>query len=179
MKKRLLLHLIILVLALTVLPHCGGGGGGGGGNNNNNSGGPTTAVLTLSAAITGIMPPNTTIDGYDVTITLPAGVTINSTTPPSIDGSVLTYTGGSAGTNIAGSYAPAAGGTPGTAKIIVANANGISAGEFCKVTCNIPAGSNPSFAQPTFAVSGLVTSPSVSTVDLTGVVTMTVTAVIK
>ncbi len=176
MKKRLLLNLIILVLSLTILPNCGGGGGGGG---NNGGGGPTTAVLTLSAAITGIIQPNTIVNGYDVTITLPAGVTINSTTPPTIDSSVLTYTGGSTGTDIAGSYAPEAGGTPGTAKIIVANANGISAGQFCTVTCNIPAGSNPSFAQPTFAVSGLVTSPSVSTVDLTGVMTMTMTAVIK
>jgi hypothetical protein len=159
MKKRLLLNLIILVLALTVLPHCGGGGGGGSTGNS----GPTTAVITLSTTLTDVLPVNTIINGYDVTITLPAGVTVKSTdtssNPQPVDSSVLTATSVAAGSSIAGAYSPAAGGTPGTVKILIVNGSGISAGEFCKVTCNIAAGYHPSasdFAQSAFAASGLV-----------------------
>ncbi len=185
MKKRLLLNLIILLLSLTVLPNCGGGGGGG----STGPSGPTTAVLTLSTTLTGVMPVNTMITGYDVTITLPAGVTIKSsttgTTPELIDSAVLTASGVAAGSSIIGAYAPATGGTPGTVTIAVANANGFSTGEFCTLTGNIAAGYNPSasdFPQPTFTASGLYTDPTtsaVSTVDLTGLLTMTGTAVIK
>ncbi len=180
MKKRLLVNIMMLVLAVTVLPHCGGGGGGGG---DNNSGGPTTVVLTLSTALTGLPSnPNTILTGYDITITLPTGVTVKSTTPPETDNSVLTFTGtaGLSTTSIIGHYTPAAGGTPGTVEIYIANGSGIGTnGALCTVTCDIPAGSNPSFTQPTFVADGLVTSPSVSTVDLTGLITMTANAVIK
>lgn len=178
MKTKSLLNLIMIVGALTILPHCGGGGGGG------NTPQSATAVLTLSTTVNGVMPANTIITGYDVTITLPAGVTVKSTTPPQTDSSVVTATGVAAGpaTTIAGVYAPAAGATPGKVRFIIANQSGFSAGEFCKVTCDIAAGFNPSasaFTQPTFAASGLVTSPTTSTVDLTGLMTMTETAVIQ
>ena len=181
MKTKSLLNLLMIVGALTILPHCGGGGGGGG---NNTPAQPTTAVLTLSTTVNGVIPANTIITGYDVTITLPAGVTVKSTAPPQTDSGVVTATGVAAGssTTIAGVYAPAAGATPGKVRFIVANGSGFSSGEFCKVTCDIAAGSNPSasdFTLPTFAASGLVTSPTTSTVDLTGQMTMTETAVIQ
>ncbi len=186
MKKRLLLHLIIIVLALTVLPHCGGGGGGGGGdNNNNNSGGPTTAVLTLSTTLIGVPPnPSTIITDYDVTITLPAGVTVKSQTLPVTDSSVLTFTGtaGLSATSIIGHYTPAAGGTPGTVEVYIVNGSGIGTGALCTVTCDIAAGSHPTasdFSQTTNAVGGLVTSPTNSTVNLNGLIAMTGTVVIK
>lgn len=181
MKTKSLLNLLMIVGALTILPHCGGGGGGGG----NTPAQPTTAVLTLSTTVNGVIPANTIITGYDVTIILPAGVTVKSTTPPQTDSGVVTATGVAAGssTTIAGVYAPAAGATLGKVRFIVANGSGFSAGEFCKVTCDIAAGSTPpsasDFTQPTFAASGLVTSPTTSTVDLTGLMTMTETAVIQ
>ncbi len=193
MKKRLLLNLIILVLALTVLPHCGGGGGGG----NTGPSGPTTAVLTLSTALTptGVIPPNITINGYDVTITLPAGVTVKTSTSGGIDSSVLTASGVATGSAIGGDYAPAVGGTPGTVKIIVGSSsiNGFGVGEFCKLTCDIAAGSNPSasdFTQATFAAGGYVhthlgypddtvTDTKLTDFNLTDQLSLTATAVIK
>jgi hypothetical protein len=181
MKKKSLLSMLMLVGALITLPNCGGGGGGGGTPAPVQ---PTTAVLTLSTTVNGVMPANTIITGYDVTITLPAGVTVKSTTPPQTDSGVVTATGVAAGssTTIAGVYAAAAGATPGKVRFIIANGSGFSAGEFCKVTCDIAAGYNPSasaFTQPTFAASGLVTSPTTSTVDLTGQMTLTGTAVVN
>ncbi len=173
MKKRLLLNLIMLALALAILPHCGGGGGG-----SNGPSGPTTAVLTLSTALTptGVMPQNTVITDYNVTITLPAGVTLKSTNTPTVDSSVLVASGAAAGSDIIGTYTPAAGGTPGTVDIYVANGSGFSYGEFCKLTCTIAAGYNPSasdFTETSFSAGGLVTSPSLSTVPLTGILTLT------
>jgi len=182
MKKISLINLLILVLALTTLPHCGGGGGGGGPAPVPQ---PTTAVLTLSTAISGVLPPNTIITGYEATIALPAGVTVSSTTnAPQTDNGVVVAAGAgaAAGTQIIGDYTPAAGAAPGTVRIVIVNQNGFSAGEFCTVTCNIAAGLNISaseFAQPTFVANGLVTSPSPSTVDLTSVMSLTQSAVVK
>ncbi len=179
MKKRLLLNLIILVLALLILPHCGGGGGGG---NNPGPSGPTTAALTLSTTLTGSLPANETINGYSVTVTLPAGVTVKSTNPPQIDDSVLTASGAAAGSLIAGDYAPAIVGTPAKATIIIANTNSISPGEFCKVTCTIASG-NPSasdFQQYTFVAKGYVHThfgfpdDIITDIDLTNLLSLTV-----
>jgi hypothetical protein len=170
MNSKSLLSLLALVFALTALPHCGGGGGGGGGAAVAPR--PTTAVLNLSTANPGGLPANTIITGYDVTITLPAGVTVKSTTPPEVDDGVATVTGAAAaapGSSIAAVYSPAAGVDPAKVRIIIANGNGFSAGAFCKITCNIDAGSAPSkadFAKPTLAASGY-NSNSDSTVDLT------------
>jgi hypothetical protein len=182
MKMKSLLSLLMLVGALIILPQCGGGGGGNGG------GTPTTAVLTLSTSVTGAIPATTTINGYDVTITLPAGVTVKSTTPPQTDSGVVTATGAGAGSSIAGAYAPAAGATPGKVRIIIANENGLSAGEFCKVTCDIAAGYNPSssdFLQPTFIAGGYVHThlgfpdDSITDTDLTGQLSLAALAVIQ
>jgi hypothetical protein len=183
MKKISLSSLLIFALALTTLSACGGGGGGG--SSSPPPFQPTTAVLTLST--TGTIPANTIIAGYDVTITLPAGVTVKSATPPVIDNGVLvgTVNGAAAGISLNAGYSPATGGIPGKVHIIVASSdvNGINAGEFSKVNCDITAG-NPTasvFQQPTFTVSGLdVTDPlHPTTVDLTGQLSLTESAVIN
>src|SRR5512144_3040812 len=105
MKK--ILNLLILALALTTFSACGGGGGGG----SNPTPQPTTAVLTLSTAVIGTIPAPTVITGYDVTITLPAGVTVKSSTPPQTDNGVVVGSGNGAvaGTRNAASYLPATG----------------------------------------------------------------------
>ena len=109
MKKKSLLNLLMLAGALTILPYCGGGGGGNTPPPQQN----TSAVLTLSTAITGTFPPSTTINGYDVTITLPAGVTVNAS-PDSgnpaiqdVSPTVLTATGSASGAIINGIYTAA------------------------------------------------------------------------
>lgn len=177
MKKISLSSLLIFVLALTTLSACSGGGGGGGTPPQ-----PTTAVLTLSTAVTGTIPPPTVIAGYDVTITLPTGVTVKSTTPPQTDADVVV---GIVNGAVAGaSYSPA----PGKMHIIILSPKGNgfnSAGEFCKVNCDIAAGHYPTSTdfqqQPTFKAIGLddPNAGKPSTVDLTGQLSMKVTAVIN
>jgi hypothetical protein len=173
MKKISLSSLLIFALALTTFSACGGGGGGG--SSTPPPFQPTTAVLTLSTAVTGTIPANTTINGYDVTINLPAGVTVRSTTA----------TGAAAGAAITSA------GTTGKVRIVIANASGFSAGEFSTMNCDIAPGSYPTasdFHQLTFNVppnppdgggaSGWDNNTS-STVDLTNDLSLTATAVIN
>jgi hypothetical protein len=180
MKKTSPSSLLIFALALTTLSACGGGGGG-----SSTPPQPTTAVLTLSTAVTGTIAP-AVIAGYDVTITLPAGVTVKSTTPPQTDAGVVvgTVNGAVAGTYSIASYLPATG----KVRIIFISpkGNGFSgAGEFCKVNCDIAAGYHPTAAdfqqQPTFKAGGLndPKAATPSTIDLTGKLSMTVTAAIN
>jgi hypothetical protein len=182
MKKISLSGFLTFALALTTLSACGGGGGGGSSTPPQS----TTAVLTLSSAVTGSIPAPTVITGYDVTITLPAGVTVKSTTPPQADASVVvgTVNGASVGTSYIASYSPATG----KVHIIIVSpkGNGFNgAGEFCKVNCDIAAGGHLTAAdfqqQPTFKAGGLNDPNAVkpSTVDLTGQLSMTVTAAIN
>lgn len=177
MKKISLLSLLILALMLTTLAACGGGGGGSSPSNGDSHGvtNPTKAVLTFSTAVTGTMPANTIITGYDLQFSLPAGVTVKSTTPPVTDAGVVTASGNAAGSSITAVYAPATAGVPGKVRILVASANGFPAGEFSKATCDIAAGTVPTtadFPQPTLAVSGYNTSTN-TTVDLSGQISST------
>jgi hypothetical protein len=170
MKRISLSSLLILALSLTILTACGGGGGGGTPQFQ-----PTTAVFTLSTAVTGTIPANTSINGYDVTINLPAGVTVNSTTA----------TGAAAGASIISA------GTTGKVRIVIASASGFSAGTFSMVNCSIAPGSYPTasdFPQPTFNVppnqpggggaSGWNNNTS-STVNLTGNLSLKGAAVVN
>ena len=176
MKKISLSSLPIFALALTILSACSGGGGSG------TQPQPTTAVLTLATEVTGTIPAPTVIAGYDVTITLPTGVTVKSTTPPQADAGVVVETVSGA---IAGaSYSQATG----KVHIIILSpkGNGFNgAGEFCKVNCDIAAGHYPTSTdfqqQPTFKAIGLddPNAGKPSTVNLTGQLSMKVTAVIN
>jgi len=168
----------MLAVALVVLAHCGGGGDGDGITIVQ----PTTAVLTLATAVTGALPANTIINGYDVTISLPAGVTVKSTTvPPQTDDGVVTASGAATGSSIVAVYSAATSTLPAKVRILIVKDSGFSAGEFGKVNCDIAAGHYPiaaDFQQPTFAVGGWNTATS-STVDLTGQLSMTASAVIN
>ncbi len=183
MKTMSLSSLLIFALALTTLSACSGGGGGGGSSTQPQ---PATAVLTLSTAVTGTLPAPAVIAGYDVTITLPAGVTVKSTTQPQTDAGVVvgTVNGAVAGTYSVASYSPATG----KVRIIVVSPKGngfTGAGEFCKVYCDIAAGHYPTATdfqqQPAFKAVGL-DNPNAgkpSTVDLTQQLSMTVAAAIN
>jgi hypothetical protein len=177
MRKISLSSLMISALILSVISACGGGGGGGGGGIPQ----PTTAALTLSTAVTGTIPAGTTVNSYDVTVTLPAGVTVKSANPPETDAGVVTASGNALGATITGVYTAATGTFPGTVKIFVASASGFDAGEFCKVNGDIAAGYHPTasdFTQPTLDdATGI--DASVSTVILTGELSLTSTVVIN
>jgi hypothetical protein len=183
MKKIFLSSLLIFALTLTMLSACGGGGGG---SSSPPPFQPTTAVLTLSTAVTGTIPANTTINGYDVTITLPAGVTVKSTTPPQTDAGVVTdYP---VGASMVAAYSAATGTIPGKVRILIAKDDGYYAGEFGKVNCDIAAGHTPTesdFQQITFSAHGYLHThlgypdDMVSDVDLTSELSLTATAVIN
>jgi hypothetical protein len=181
MKRTSRTGLLISALSLVVLAACGGGGGGGAPQPKQ----PTTAVLTLKTALTGALPANTIVAGYDVWITLPEGVTVRSTaSPPQTDNGVITPTDSS--TSVTAIYQPASGGTPATVHVIAAtaNADGFAPGAFSDVHCDITAGSYPqasSFPQPSFEASFFdVVSQSTNTTLVTGqVLSLTTTAVIN
>lgn len=181
MKKISLSSVLMCALVLTVLSACGGGGGDAGITVQQ----PTTAVITL--ATTGTIPANTIITGYDVLISLPAGVTVKSTTaPPQTDVGVVTATGAAAvGSSVIAVYSAATGTLSGTVRILIAaNTDGFSAGEFSKVICDIAAGHYPKitdFPVQMFVASGLNISDPIhpSTVDLTNNLTLTSTVAIN
>jgi len=113
----------------------------------------TTAVLTLSTTITGSIPSGTTINSYDVTIPLPDGVTVSSTTnPPLTDAAVVTTINSAVGSLVAAVYSAATGTRAALVKIHIASGTGFSAGAFSTVTCAIKAGTDPQasdFTAPT------------------------------
>lgn len=183
MKRLSLFILLMLISTFAILSACGGGGGGGGAGVTAQQ--PTTAVIKLSTAVNGTMPANTIITGYDVLITLPAGVTVKSTTaPPQTNNGVVTATGAAAGSNIAAVYSAATSTVSGTVRVLIlANPNnsGFSAGEFATVNCDIAAGHFPGtadFPKPTFAASGYDTNLN-SNVDITNDLTLTSTVAIN
>jgi hypothetical protein len=141
MKKKSLLNWLMIVGTLMILPHCGGGGGGSGPTPPP----PATAVLTLSTSITGSIPSSTTINGYDVTITLPAGVTVKAS-PDGVNPSILMVDPGvitaTSSASVLASYTAAFGGIPAKVKLNLVSASGLSAGDFCTVTCDIAAGTS-------------------------------------
>ncbi len=182
MKKISLRSALLMSLALVLLSACSGGGGGGVTVTQ-----PTTAILTLASSVTGSIPADTIIAGYQVTIDLPAGVSVKSSNPPQVDADVVTLSSAAAGAGVMASYTQSTGSLPGQLKIILAStqSTGFTAGELGKVNCDIAAGFYPvvsDFTQPSFVVSGLKTDPTgsvISTVDLTGQMSLAVTAEIK
>jgi hypothetical protein len=189
MKKISLWYILILSLTISFFSACGAGGG----RSSVTVAQPTTAVLTFSTAVTGTIPSSTIITGYDVTITLPAGVTVKASpdlvNPSKLvtDSGVVTATDSAPESKVMtlGIYTAATETTMGKVQIFVFRANsngdGISVGDFSQITCNIAAGYYPAasdFPMPTFQATGLVT-PTNFTVDLTGQLALTVTAVIN
>lgn len=176
MKKISLSTLLILALGLTMLSACGGDSSSAPMPSQ-----PTKAVLTLSTAVTGSIPDGTTINSYNVTITLPAGVTVKSTAnPPETDAGVVTAAGMASGALISGVYTAATDTSPGTVKVYVASANGIAPGVFCKVKCNLAAGSHPKASDfsPLTLDDATGMDASLSTVILTGELSLTATAAV-
>lgn len=129
----------------------------------------TTAVITLSTAVIGMIPSGTTINSYDVTVPLPDGVTVRSTTnPPITDYGVVTATGSASESLVVAVYTASTSTQAGAVKIHIVSVAGISAGDFCIVTCDIAAGNHPtqsSFAPPTLDVATGYDSTTSSTVS--------------
>jgi hypothetical protein len=176
MKRILLRTIPIVVLAVMILGACGNS------KKDTSPVQPTKAVITLSTAITSSLPADTIITGYDLTFTLPEGVTIKSSSPPVADAAVVVASGMAAGSSITGVYSATTGSTPGTLRILVASANGFNAGSFSTVTCDIAPGTFPvrsDFDQPlSFSASGYNTTTD-TTVSLVSYLSLTATVKIQ
>jgi len=104
--------------------------------------------MTLSTAVTGSIPVGTTINGYEVTVELPSGVTVLTKPAPNSSETgpgVVTASGEATGAYIIGHYTAATGTLPGTVKIVVIKVNpvdgtGFNTGEFCKLSVAVAAG---------------------------------------
>ena len=177
MKKTSLSILLIAALGLAMLSACGGSSS----STPQPRFQPTTAVLTLSTTATSTIPVGTTINSYIATIPLPPGVTVKTIPGSSETGTgVVTASASATGALISGLYTAATGTFPGTVKVYMISAAGLTAGDFCIVNADIPAGYYPtasSFAAPTLDdATGLDSVPN--TVILTGQLSLSATAVV-
>jgi hypothetical protein len=130
------------LLSLAAALHgCGGG----------RSDQPATAVLKLSTQ--GSVAAQS-IQGVELTITLPAGVTVAAGSTGKPDDGVLAPSGVAAGgsVSVAGRYTAATSSTPGTVRLVLLKTAGFDAGEFAMVTCSIAPGSAPRSAD--FGLAG-------------------------
>ena len=133
-QKEKLLAVSPFLFLLLFLCSCSGGGGGGGsavGNNNTQ-----TSSITMSTA--GTLATGTQIGGIQVTLALPPGVTVKSTTnPPETDAGVVTVSGIATGAyaDLIAVYTAATNTKPGGISAQIVNANGFSVGKFATVTC--------------------------------------------
>jgi len=151
----------VFIIAVMAMLGCGGGGGGGVTQ-------PTTATLKLLSQ----GPAGTKIRGVEVTVVLPPGVTVKSTSLPATDPGVVVLSGATATAaftaanagllNPTSIYTPATATAPGTVKILIPSAADFDLGEYVTVNAVIAAGSFPVAAD--FALTGF------SAVDLNGAV---------
>jgi hypothetical protein len=166
MKMRLVSKAVVTLAAMTLFG-CGGGGGGGTASvgtppgNGTPSGNETptvvfkAGVLTIGTASTPPLPTGTTINGIDMTITLPAGVSVKAdAVSGAADPTILVLSGAAAAlpnTLASGKYDK----TANTLHVIIANVQpGFAAGEFMQVNFDgFPAGT-ATFAVALNQVSG-------------------------
>ena len=175
-SKQALMSFLVALVVSCFLVGCGNGGGGGG-----TAATSKTALVTLSSSVKGIVPTGTLITGYDVTLTLPAGVTVLTAKPPEADAGVVTTAGSAVDTLHAAVFTPATKSTPGTIRIQMVSQTGFSAGVIVTINCNIVGSSTAGetdFHQVIFSASGFDTLTS-STVDLTSQLSLTTKAVIN
>lgn len=141
---------------------------------------PASAVVKLSTGVSGSMPAGTTIIGYDVTVTLPDGVTVKSSSPPETDDGVVAATGEGSGSIVIATYTAATASDHGRIRVQLANGNGMSAGEFCTITCELEAGADPfssDFGVTKFYADGL--DADNTTVDLTTQLSVTAAVTVQ
>lgn len=156
MKIRHLAKFAFAAFTMLAIFGCGGGGGGDG----TTPAGPT-AVLTLA------LPTGTVIGGVDVTVNLPAGVTVKANSSGVPDTGIVVVSGAATGGFVGAKYTAATGSAPGQIKIAVIKADGFNGGEFVTVNCDF-SGDPPA--------AGGFTVAALSVVDLNGVTISGLTA---
>jgi hypothetical protein len=150
MKKILVSALPLLLLTLFMLNGCAAKSDNGTVAANGNNGGtgavqPTKAVLTLSTH--GTVPPTTQIGGIQLTVTLPAGVSIKASPSASnaqvmmANADVVKTTGVAMGAEVVQATFSAT--AMSTLSVMIGKSGGFAAGDFAVLNCDIAAGSNP------------------------------------
>ncbi|MDH4163771.1 MAG: hypothetical protein OEW15_13960 [Nitrospirota bacterium] len=151
-------------MSLTMAAACGGGGGGGGGGGNT---APTTAIVTL--ATSGTLPAG--VDGIgaiDITLALPAGVTVAATNQVT-DSGVVTASGTATGAIAFGTYTAATTTIPATVRVMItsSSAGGFGTGEFATVNCILngtsPADADFTVLAESFQAVGIIVSTNSTT----------------
>jgi len=137
-----------ILCVVTMMNSCGRNGGDAG------SPAATPAAATVKLNFSGTTP----VYGIVATVVLPAGVTLKSTAnPPQTDSEVVIASGATVtNTLVAATYTAATNSSAAAARVVIVNANGFSAGEFCTVNADIAAGSAPTasdFTLENFAAS--------------------------
>ncbi len=178
MKRISLRSLAICLFGLFLVSACGGGGGGSAVALPPAA--QPVAIVTMSTAVTGTIPAGTTINGYEVTMTLPADVTCKSTAGQT-DPGVVTVIGQAAGSLATGVYTAATASQRGTVTVTIVSGTGFGAGAFCTVQCELANGVQPTAAdfKPLVldAATGLVSGTT--TTNLTSQLTVTASVVIQ
>jgi len=159
MKKiAMLFYVLIVYSAMALISGCGGGGSG-----SSPPAQPTTAVVKLSTS--GTLASGTLIGGIDITLVLPAGVTVKSTTPPQTDAGVVIPSGVAGGSlSPIDVYSAATSTLPGNVRVVLLSVAGFGTGEFATVNCDIAAGNFPTasgFSLVNFSVIS-ATGPDIS-----------------
>jgi hypothetical protein len=110
-----------------------------------------TVVLALSTQGSAAAH---SIRGVEVTISLPAGVTVAADGSGTPSEGALAASGGAAGgaVALAGHYTAASASAPATVTLVLVKTSGFDAGEFARVTCDLAGGTAPEAAR--FGLSG-------------------------
>jgi len=133
MSRHLLRRVVLLLTVSFAMFGCGGGGGAAGGG-----GGVAATKAVLTVSLQGTLAAGTSIGGVDVTVTLPAGVTakVKAGTVETADG-VVVASGNGIGSTVLANYTAATATAPGTIRIGLINASGITAGEMLTLNLDI------------------------------------------
>jgi hypothetical protein len=146
------LIITILFLAVTALSGCSSGK-----NGDKTAAAPPLAAATVTAGILklGTAGAPNLIGGIDLTVDLPAGVSVEADpkTGEAATGVVTSLGTASGGNLTVAKYAPASGGTPARLHIIVISAGGFPVGEFAAVRFDLAGGAGLP-ASDAFALTG-------------------------
>lgn len=108
--------------------------------------GGLSAVVKLSTV--GTLSPGTLIGGLQLTLTLPAGVSLRAdfssgqTQFAPLAGVVTASGAAASGSLVSASYVPAAGAAPGAVTVALISSSGFGVGEFVTINCDVAAGVN-------------------------------------
>jgi glycerol uptake facilitator-like aquaporin len=139
------MRLIWLALVTALLAGCGGGGGGGAAGN---AGEPGTVTVVLS---TQAASAATVIYGVELTLHLPAGVTLPADPVSGLVSGGLLHPAVTADVAVA-RYLPAAAGVQASAKVNIAQATGFAVGGLATLTCSVAPGASANGAD--FSLDG-------------------------